>query len=62
MIPSEKIENYPVVDAMKKALSPVLISAELFGRNFFSDTSFKTRICIVNDLENGNSIAKGTSG
>lgn len=57
---ADRIENYPIVDAMKKALSPVLISAELFGRNFYSDTSFNTRVCIVNDLENGNSIAKGT--
>ena len=56
---ASRIESYPVVSAMKKALSPVLISAELYGRNFYSNTSFNTRVCIVNDLENGNSLKEG---
>lgn len=56
---SDKIESYPVVSSMKKALSPVLISAELFGRNFYSGTSFDTKVCIVNDLENGNALEQG---
>ena len=53
------IENYPVVSAMKKALSPVLVSAELYGRNFFSGDSLNTKIAIINDSEDGQSLDNG---
>jgi len=56
---ANRIESYPVVSAMKKALNPVLISAELYGRNFYAGNSFNTKVCIVNDLENGNSLKAG---
>lgn len=53
---AEKIAPYPVYDAVKKANSPVLISAELFGRNFFAGTTITPRICLVNNNVNGKDI------
>ncbi len=53
------IAPYPVVESMKKALAPVLISAELLGRNFYSGSSLNPRVCIVNDLENGERLPAG---
>lgn len=45
------IEPYPVYDAMKRALQPVLVSAELWGRHLYSGEKLPARICIVNDSE-----------
>lgn len=53
---SEKIKPYPVYQAVKKAASPVLISAELFGRSFYAGTKIKPRICIVNNDTEGKDI------
>ena len=44
---------------MKYALEPVLISAELYGRNFYVGDSFSPRICIVNDHEDGIALKPG---
>lgn len=55
-----RIKPYPVYDAVKKAASPVLISAELFGRNFYVGTSIKPRICIVNNNTEGEDIPLST--
>ncbi len=46
---AEKIESYPVVNAVKNAFQPVLISTELFGRSFYAGDQINPRICIVND-------------
>jgi hypothetical protein len=54
---SDKIAPYPVYDAVKKANSPVLISAELFGRNYFAGTIINPRICLVNNDVNGEDIS-----
>ncbi|RYX82011.1 glycoside hydrolase family 2 [bacterium] len=39
--------------ALKTALQPVLVSAELYGRHFFAGQSLTPRVCIVNDAESG---------
>ncbi len=54
---AEKIAPYPVYDAVKIANNPVLISAELFGRNFFAGTIIKPRICLVNNGVDGKNIS-----
>lgn len=50
---AQKITPYPIYFGLKKALSPVLISAELWGRNFYAGEKLPTRICIVNDRSDG---------
>ncbi|RZF62141.1 glycoside hydrolase family 2 TIM barrel-domain containing protein [Sphingobacterium corticibacterium] len=55
----QTIEPYPTYYAVKRALQPVLASAELWGRNFFAGTSLPARFCIVNDLENGRDLKPG---
>lgn len=49
----QKIEPYPTYDVLSRALSQVLVSAEIWGRHFYSGTKLPIRICIANDLENG---------
>ena len=44
---------------IKKALQPVLISAELFGRHFFAGDNASRRVCLVNDAENGAALPPG---
>ncbi|WP_321335417.1 glycoside hydrolase family 2 TIM barrel-domain containing protein [uncultured Bacteroides sp.] len=50
---SQKIEPYPTYYALQRALQPVLVSAELWGRHFYAGTMLPTRICVVNDREDG---------
>lgn len=50
---AEKIDPYPTYYAMKRALQPILVSAELWGRNFYAGEKIPTQVYIVNDLENG---------
>ena len=52
----DKIDPYPVYYRMKRALQPVLVSAELWGRHFYAGEKLPTRIYIVNDLEDGSSL------
>nr|WP_294897551.1 glycoside hydrolase family 2 TIM barrel-domain containing protein [uncultured Pedobacter sp.] len=56
---AKTIEPYPTYFAIKRALQPVLVSAEIWGRNFFAGDSLRTRFCIVNDLENGRELKEG---
>ena len=49
----QKIEPYPTYYALKRALQPVLISAELWGRNLYGGDKLTTRIYVVNDREDG---------
>ncbi|MDP4240567.1 MAG: glycoside hydrolase family 2 TIM barrel-domain containing protein [Bacteroidota bacterium] len=51
------IEPYPTYYAMKRALQPVLVSAELWGRHFYAGEKLPTRICVVNDKEDGSDLA-----
>jgi beta-galactosidase len=43
---------------MKKALQPVLVSAELWGRHFYAGATLPVRFYIVNDSEDGNVISQ----
>ena len=54
---AEKIEPYPVHESVKFALNPVLLSAELFGRNFYAGTKITPQIFIVNNAINTSEIS-----
>jgi hypothetical protein len=45
------IKPWTAYYALKTALQPVLVSAELYGRHFYSGTTFHERVCVVNDSE-----------
>lgn len=49
----QNIEPYPTYYALKRALQPVLVSAELWGRNLYAGEKLPTRIYVVNDREDG---------
>lgn len=49
----ENIKPWPVYYEMKNALQPVLVSAELWGRHFYAGSKLFTRICVINDKEDG---------
>ena len=53
---AEKIKPWPTYYALARALQPVLVSAELWGRHFYAGEQLPTRICIVNDREDGSSV------
>lgn len=53
---AENIEPYPTYFAMKRAMQPVLVSAELWGRNVYSGEKLHTRIYVVNDNEEGRAL------
>jgi len=57
---AKKIEPYPTYYAMKRALSPVLVSAELWGRHFYAGDKLPARICVVNDKEDGSDLPAST--
>jgi len=54
----DNIEPYPTYYAMKRAMQPVLVSAELWGRHFYSGERIPTQIYVVNDKENGEDLKK----
>jgi beta-galactosidase len=47
------IKPFPVYYDMQKALQPVLVSAELWGRHFYAGTRLPVRICVIDDKEDG---------
>ena len=49
----QNIEPYPTYYALKRALQPVLVSAELWGRNLYAGEKLPTHIYVVNDREDG---------
>ena len=49
---SKTIEPYPVYNAVKTALQPVLVSAELFGRHFWAGTTIEPLISVVHHDNN----------
>ena len=57
---SGRIEPYPVYYAMKRALQPVLVSAELWGRHYYTGEPLPVRYCVVNDREDGQALAPST--
>ena len=53
---AKKIEPYPTYFAMQRAMSPVLVSAELWGRNLYGGEKIPVKIAVVNDRENGTAV------
>lgn len=49
----QNIQPYPTYYAMQRAMQPVLVSAELWGRNLYAGEKLHTRIYVVNDNEEG---------
>lgn len=49
----QNIEPYPTYYALKRALQPVLVSAELWGRHLYAGQKLPARIYVVNDREDG---------
>lgn len=50
---AESIEPYPTYYAMKRAMQPILVSAEIWGRNLYAGDRLNTRVYVVNDSEDG---------
>lgn len=46
---ADSITPKPTYHALKKALEPILVSAELYGRHFYAGMSINRRVCIAND-------------
>lgn len=55
---ADQITPHPSYFAMKKALQPVLVSAELWGRHFYAGTALPVRIYVVNDRDEGTALAE----
>ena len=53
---SGNIKPWPTYYALKRALQPVLASAELWGRNLYAGEKLPLRIYVVNDDERGNDL------
>jgi len=49
----KSITPFPTYYALKEALQPVLVSAELWGRHFYAGKKLPVRVCVVNDKEDG---------
>lgn len=56
------IRPFETYHALKFALQPVLISAELHGRHFYAGSSIPIRLCVVNDAEDGSPLPAGQVG
>ncbi|MBR6389282.1 MAG: hypothetical protein IKS15_04100 [Opitutales bacterium] len=50
---AENIAPYPTYFAMQRAMQPVLVSAELWGRNAYAGEKLFARVYVVNDSEDG---------
>jgi len=55
----DQIKPWPAYYAMKTAMQPVLVSAELYGRHFYADSTFQRRVCVINDAEDQRAISNG---
>ncbi|MDB5014896.1 MAG: glycosyl hydrolase family 2, partial [Daejeonella sp.] len=55
---ADKIAPHLTYLQIKKALQPVLVSAEIWGRHFYAGEKLPTRIYVVNDQDNGNALAQ----
>jgi len=49
----DNIAPWPAYYAMQRAMQPILVSAELWGRNIYAGDTIATRIYVVNDSEDG---------
>ena len=48
---AETIQPWETYQGLKRALQPVLVSAELYGRHFYAGTTPSFRVCLLNDAE-----------
>jgi hypothetical protein len=55
----ETIKPFPTYHALSDALQPVLVSAELYGRHFYSGSKTPIKVCIANDSESGKELPAG---
>ena len=53
---AQHITPWPTYYALSRALQPVLVSAEIWGRNLYGGDSLRTRVCVVNDREDGSDL------
>ena len=53
---AKAIKPWPTYHALSRALQPVLVSAELWGRHLYSGNKLTTRFYVVNDREDGSSV------
>jgi beta-galactosidase len=49
---AQSIRPFATYSALKLALQPILVSAELFGRHYYAGAQQKIRVCIANDAAN----------
>lgn len=54
---SQNITPWPTYYALKRALQPVLVSAELWGRNLYAGERLPVRVYVVNDDEMGEDLS-----
>lgn len=54
------IKPWPVFTALSRTMQPVLVSAELWGRNVYAGTPLTTRFYVVNDREDGSTVKTPT--
>lgn len=52
----QTIRPFTTYNALRLALQPVLVSAELFGRHFYAGSQQRVRLCIVNDAEDAGNL------
>jgi len=50
---AENIEPYPTYYALKRALQPTLVSAEIWGRHFYAGEKLPVQLYAINDREDG---------
>lgn len=54
---SNSIQPFGTYYALKKALQPILVSAELYGRHFYAGRHIHFRVCVANDSLDGTGIS-----
>jgi hypothetical protein len=55
----DSIQPFVTYHALKAALQPVLVSAELYGRHFYAGSTRQVRVCIANDAMDGAGLPAG---
>jgi hypothetical protein len=55
----DTVQPFATYHALKAALQPVLVSAELYGRHFYAGSTRQVRVCIANDAMNGAGLPVG---
>ncbi|PRD48879.1 glycoside hydrolase family 2 protein [Sphingobacterium haloxyli] len=56
----DKIVPHVTYDLMRKALQPVLVSAEIWGRHFYAGEKLPARVYVVNDSEDNRDLKPTT--